>query len=269
MDKIYNMDGRVVMITGGSRGLGREMALGFAAQGANVAIVSRKLESCEEAAREVEALGVRALPLAAHVGHWDELDATVDKIMDHFGRIDVLVNNAGIAGGAPIEETTLGMWQRNMDILATGYFLMAREAVKVMKKQGNGGTMVFIGSKNSIAPGKGATAYSTAKAAEIHLARSLAEELGGAGIRVNSILPDAVIQGSSIWDSDWKEARAKQYGISVDELQDHYRQRNILKTEILPDDIAEAVAFLAGPRSAKTTGGVITVDGGVSTAYVR
>jgi NAD(P)-dependent dehydrogenase (short-subunit alcohol dehydrogenase family) len=146
---------------------------------------------------------------------------------------------------------------------------MAREAYKVMRAQGIGGTMVFVGSKNSLAPGKGATAYATAKAAEIHLARSLAEEAGGYGIRVNSVLPDAVIRGSSIWDGEWKQARAEQYGVKVEDLNEYYRQRNTLKVEILPDDIAEAIAFLAGPRSAKTTGAVLTVDGGVAAAYVR
>jgi NAD(P)-dependent dehydrogenase (short-subunit alcohol dehydrogenase family) len=156
-----------------------------------------------------------------------------------------------------------------MDILVTGDFLMAREAFKVMKAQGLGGTMVFVGSKNSIAAGKGAAAYSAAKAAEVHMARCLAEEGGALGIRVNSVLPDAVIQGSSIWDEGWKEARAKQYGVNVDDLGKFYSQRNVLKAEIFPEDLAEAIAFLAGPRSAKTTGTMLPVDGGVTAGYVR
>ncbi|MEP7294495.1 MAG: SDR family oxidoreductase, partial [Chloroflexota bacterium] len=112
-------------------------------------------------------------------------------------------------------------------------------------------------------------AYSAAKAGEIHLARCLAEEGGAYGIRVNSVLPDAVIRGSSIWDSEWKEARATQYGVGVEDLNDFYRKRNTLKVEILPEDLAEAIAFMAGPRSAKTTGGLLTVDGGVPAAYAR
>jgi NAD(P)-dependent dehydrogenase (short-subunit alcohol dehydrogenase family) len=138
-----------------------------------------------------------------------------------------------------------------------------------MKAQGIGGAMVFVGSKNSIAAGKGAAAYSAAKAAEVHMARCLAEEGGPLGIRVNSVLPDAVIQGSSIWSGEWKEARAKQYGVEVDDLGKFYSQRNVLKVEIFPEDLAEAIAFLAGPRSAKTTGTMLPVDGGVTAGYVR
>src|SRR5262249_25021361 len=152
---------------------------------------------------------------------------------------------------------------RNMDILGMGYFLVAREAFRVLKNQARGGSIIFVGSKNSISPAKNAGAYSAAKAAEVHLARCLAEEGGGSGIRVNRVLPDAVLQGSSIWDQGWREARAKGYGVKPDELCEIYRQRTTLKVSIYPEDIAEAILFFAGPRSSKTTGGILTVDGGV------
>ncbi len=263
--------GKVVLITGAASGIGRATAYRLAQDGAHVVVADINREGAEAVAADlVKQFGFKRAT-GAHVDVTDEAAVieTLRQTVLAYGGLDVLVNNAGIAGGAPIEETTLEVWRRNMDILATGYFLMAREAFKVLKAQGVGGSMVFVGSKNSISPGKGATAYSAAKAAEIHLARSLAEEGGPHGIRVNSVLPDAVIRGSSIWDSQWKEARAKQYGIQETDLNDYYRQRNTLKVEILPEDIAEAIAFLAGPRSAKTTGGVLTVDGGVPTAYVR
>ncbi|HLR22106.1 MAG TPA: SDR family oxidoreductase, partial [Pseudogracilibacillus sp.] len=138
-----------------------------------------------------------------------------------------------------------------------------------MKEQNIGGNMVFVGSKNSIYAGKNAAAYSTAKAAEVHLARTVAADGGQYGIRVNSVLPDAVIRGSKIWDSEWKEERASSYGIGTDELEEHYRKRTILNENVLPQDIAESIAFLSSSKAAKTTGCMVTVDGGVAAAFTR
>ena len=138
-----------------------------------------------------------------------------------------------------------------------------------MKVQGLGGSIVFVVSKNALVASKQASAYNAAKGAELHLARTIAEEGGPFGIRVNAVCPDAVIQGSKIWTSQWREERAKAYGIRPEEIEEYYRQRTTLKVNVFPQDVAEAVLFFASDRSSKTTGGVLTVDGGVPAAYVR
>jgi NAD(P)-dependent dehydrogenase (short-subunit alcohol dehydrogenase family) len=154
-------------------------------------------------------------------------------------------------------------------VLGTGYFLVAREGFRVLKTQGRVGSIVFVASKNGLVGGRNAAAYSSARALEIHLARCLAEEGGGHGIRVNTVNPDAVLRGSGIWDSAWREQRALTYGIEPDELEELYRARTPLKVKVLPEDVAEAVLFLASGRSAKSTGNILNVDGGVVAAYTR
>jgi NAD(P)-dependent dehydrogenase (short-subunit alcohol dehydrogenase family) len=196
-------------------------------------------------------------------------DAFADAVRA-YGGIDIVVSNAGLASSAPIEETTLGEWQRNIDVLATGSFLVAREAFHVLNAQGRGGSLIIVASKNALVAGKNAGAYSAAKAAELHLARCLAEEGGPKGIRVNTVNPDAVLQGSRIWEGRWREERAATYGIAPDQLEEHYRKRTVLGVNVLPEDIAEAVAYFASPtRSTKSTGNILNVDGGITAAYSR
>ena len=186
-----------------------------------------------------------------------------------FGGLDILVANAGIASAAPIEETTTALWRKNYDVLVEGYFLAARSAFTLMKLQ-NGGSIVFIGSKNALAATPNASAYASAKAASVHLARCLALEGAEHGIRVNVVNPDAVIRGSKIWDGDWRKERADSYGVDPgEELEEFYRKRSLLKLNVLPEDIAEAVWYFASSASAKSTGNILNVDAGNAQAFTR
>ncbi|MDW8292776.1 MAG: bifunctional rhamnulose-1-phosphate aldolase/short-chain dehydrogenase, partial [Anaerolineae bacterium] len=260
--------GRVAFVTGGASGIGRAIARRLAQEGAHVVIADINVEGAQSVADEIcKTQGFkRALAVPCDVTREDEVARAFAEAARAYGGVDIVVNNAGIASSAPIEETTLADWQRNMDVLATGYFLVAREAFRMLKQQGRGGALVFICSKNSVYAGKNASAYSAAKAAELHLARCLAEEGGAFGIRVNSVLPDAVLQGSGIWNSRWREERAKNYGIRPEELEAYYAARTALKVNVFPEDVAEAVLFLASDRASKTTGAMLTVDGGVAAA---
>ena len=186
-----------------------------------------------------------------------------------FGGVDIVVSNAGIASSAAIEETTLALWDRNMSILSTGYFLVSREAFRLLKAQGLGGSVVFIGSKNGLAASPGASAYCTAKASELHLARCLALEGAPEGIRVNVVNPDAVLRGSRIWAGEWLEQRAATYQTDKEGLEEMYRQRSLLKRSVFPEDIAEGVYFFASEASAKSTGNIVNVDAGNVQAFTR
>ena len=196
------------------------------------------------------------------------VDAAFAEAVLAYGGLDILVSNAGIASAAPFEDTSLEMWNRNITLMATGYFLAARAGFRLMKQQ-KSGNIVFIASKNGLAASPGASAYCTAKAAEIHLARCLALEGAPHGIRVNTVNPDAVLRGSKIWQGEWRTQRAASNKVSVDELEEVYRQRSMLKLAVYPEDIAEAVTFFVSDASAKSTGNILNVDAGNLVSFPR
>jgi rhamnulose-1-phosphate aldolase/alcohol dehydrogenase len=263
--------GRVALITGGASGIGRATARTLAARGAHVVVADRNVDGVAEVAEELTAAygARRALAVSVDVTSEDAVVEMTRRAVLEYGGIDILVASAGLATSAPVTETTLADWEQNYAVLARGTFLAARETFRVLLEQGRGGSVVFVASKNALVAGANAAAYSSAKAATLHLARCLAEEGGPHGIRVNTVNPDAVIQGSSIWSSDWKAERASTYGVGEDELQTFYQARTKLGVAVLPEDVAEAIAFFAGPRSAKSTGNILNVDGGVTAAYPR
>jgi len=271
MPKPKSLAGRVAFITGGAGGIGRATAERLASEGACVV-----LADIDEAAlantkgdfeKRFSADAVRTVKL--DVTKEDAVLGAFAEASVEFGGIDILVSNAGIASSAPVEDTTLAMWNKNIDILATGYFLVSREAFRLFRRQKLGGNVVFVASKNGLASSPNASAYCTAKAAEIHLARCLALEGADAGIRVNTVNPDAVLRGSKIWNGEWREQRAASSKIEVDDLEEHYRKRSMLKLNVFPEDIAEAIFFLASDASAKSTGNIINVDAGNAQSFTR
>ncbi len=261
---------RVAVVTGGASGIGRAVAERFAASGAAVVIADIDAEKARSTASELcEKYGKwQAMAVHADVTQEEDVQKAIAEAVLRYGGLDILVSNAGFAISWPFSQTPLEDWEKQYAVLARGYFLVSREVVRVLEKQGLGGSLIFIASKNALMAGKNNAAYSTAKAAELHLARGLAEELGPSGIRVNSICPDAVIN-TSIWTPEWRERRAAQYGIAPDQLEEYYRRRNLLKVNIRPEDVAEAALFLASERSSRTTGCILTVDGGLPGAFPR
>ena len=263
--------GRVAVITGGASGIGRAAARALAARGAHVVVADLNVDGATEVAEEIVTAHGARRATAVHVDVTSEqavVEMTRRAVLE-YGGLDILVASAGLATSAPVTETSLEEWELNYAVLARGYFLAAREAFRVLIEQGRGGSLVFVASKNALVAGANASAYSSAKAAALHLARCLAEEGGPHGIRVNTVNPDAVIEGSSIWSSDWKAERASTYGVDERDLETFYRGRTKLGVNVYPDDVAEAIAFFAAPRSTKSTGNIINVDGGVTAAYPR
>ena len=262
---------RIALVTGGASGIGRAVARRLATEGAHVLVGDVDEAGAKKTAEEIiAAVGAgRALGLAMDVTNEASIRAAFEAAVLTWGGLDILVSNAGIAHSAPVAEMSIADWERSFAVNSTGHFLVAREAMRVMIAQGIGGALVFVATKNVMAPGKDFAAYSAAKAAEAQLAKVLALEGAPHGIRSNIVNPDAVFQDSRLWSDDVRRQRAQAQGITVDQLEDFYRKRNLLGARILPEDVAEAVLFLASDRSAKTTGCTITVDGGVREAFPR
>ena len=271
MPKAKSLAGQVAFVTGAAGGIGLATAARLLSEGACVMLADIDDAALVKAQDELaSAFGSDVVrPLKMDVTDEAQVLAGLDRVTLEFGGLDILVSNAGMASSAPIEETSLKMWNRNMNVLSTGYFLVSREAFKVFRTQGIGGSIVFVASKNGLAASPNAAAYCTAKASEIHLARCLALEGAGAQIRVNVVNPDAVLRGSKIWTGEWKEQRAAAYDLSTDDLEAHYRDRSMLKRSVFPEDIAEAIYFLASDSSAKSTGNIINVDAGNAQSFTR
>ena len=262
---------RIALVTGAGSGIGRAVARRLAAEGAHVVVGDLDESGARRTADEVSAaVGAgRAIGLSMDVTSEASVRAAFETAVLAYGGLDILVSNAGIAHSAPVERMALADWERSFAVNSTGHFLVAREAMRILIPQGLGGTLVFVATKNVMSPGKDFAAYSAAKAAEAQLAKVLALEGAPHGIRSNIVNPDAVFQDSKLWSEDVRRERAAAQGIAVEQLEDFYRKRNLLGARILPDDVAEAVLFLASDRASKTTGCTLTVDGGVKDAFPR
>ena len=266
-----SMAGRVALVTGGAGGIGAASAERYLREGACVMLADIDNAALAETFEGLSAKYSADVVRTVNMNVTDEaaVASAYSEIAAEFGGVDILVSNAGIANSAPIEETSLDLWNKNMSILSTGYFLVSREAFKLFKVQDMGGAVVFVASKNGLAASPNASAYCTAKASEIHLARCLALEGAPMGVRVNVVNPDAVLKGSKIWQGEWLDQRAGTYGTDKDGLEEMYRDRSLLKRSVLPEDIAEAAYFLASDLSAKSTGNIINVDAGNKEAFTR
>ena len=257
---------QVAIITGAGGGIGKAIADKLAAEGANVVLTDiseeRLIEAHNTYKRDVSSWAV------CDVTNSDEVATAFAKAALEFGGIDIVVHSAGLAISKSLVDHSLKDWNILQDVLVKGQFLMAKEGVEMMRKQNMGGNIVNIASKNGLVSGPNNVGYGTAKAAQQHMGRLLAAELGPEKIRVNTVNPDGVIIGSKIWEGKWAEGRAKAYGITVEELPAFYAKRNLMNEIIRPDDIANAVFALVGILD-KSTGNILNVDGGMSTAFVR
>lgn len=271
MPKPKSLAGRIAYVTGGAGGIGGATGQRLLGEGACLVIADIDEKALSERVAAITKRHGRDAAIGVKLDVTDEaaVIASFEEAARAFGGVDIVVSNAGIASASPVEDTSLGLWQKNMDILATGYFLVSREAFRLMQRQSIGGAIIFIASKNGLAASAGASAYCAAKASEIHLARCLALEGAAHGIRVNTVNPDAVLRGSKIWEGEWRQQRAASNKVAEDQLEEVYRQRSLLKLSVFPEDIAEGIYFFASDLSAKSTGNILNVDAGNAQAFTR
>ncbi|GAB2768616.1 bifunctional rhamnulose-1-phosphate aldolase/short-chain dehydrogenase [Rhabdobacter roseus] len=269
MPKPKSLSGKIALVTGGTGGIGQAIAEELMREGAVAVLADRdRLEETQTGvAKTYGKDNVRAT--AIDVTQPDAVAEAIKQTVLAYGGVDIVINCAGISISKALEDTTLQDWDRLQDILVKGQFLVSQQAVEVLRKQGTGGDIVNIASKNALFAGPNNVGYGTAKAAQLHMSRLLAAELGKDKIRVNTVNPDAVLRNSKIWEGEWAAGRAKAYGVSVEELPALYAKRTILNEEILPEDIATAVRVFVDGSLGKSTGNVLNVDGGFAPSFVR
>jgi rhamnulose-1-phosphate aldolase/alcohol dehydrogenase len=259
---------RVALVTGAGSGIGRAIARRLAAEGACVVVADLNAGSAASVAAEIGSADVAAA-VTADVSREEQIAAAFAQAALAFGGVDLVVNNAGLSISKPLAETTLRDWDLQHDVMARGSFLMSRELAKLMIEQGIGGDIVYIVSKNAFFAGPNNVAYGATKADQAHQVRLLAAELGEYGIRVNGVNPDGVVRGSGIFAGGWGAQRAAVYGVPEDELGAFYAKRTLLKREVLPEHVANAVFVLTAGELSHTTGLHIPVDAGVAAAFLR
>jgi NAD(P)-dependent dehydrogenase (short-subunit alcohol dehydrogenase family) len=271
MPKPKALSGRIALITGSAGGIGKAIAKKFAEEGACVVLGDNDANRMKEAEEEFKTtFGKDAFATTImDVTSGQQITDAFLAASFAFGGVDIIVNNAGLSISKPLEEHTEKDWDILYDVLVKGQFLITQAGVNTMRKQGLGGDVINIVSKNALVSGPNNAGYGSAKAAQLHLSRLNAAELGADKIRVNVINPDAVIADSKIWAGAWAEGRAKAYGVKVEELPAFYAKRTLLNEVILPTDIANACYALVGGLLNKSTGNVVNVDGGVAAGFVR
>ena len=260
--------GRIALVTGAASGIGKAIATRLAAEGACVVIADLDLTKAEAAAAEIGNHDV-AVGIRADISDAEQVVAAIDAALRAFGGLDLVVNNAGMSISKSLLDTTEADWDLQHDVMAKGSFLVAQAAARAMIDQRVGGDIVYICSKNAVFAGPNNIAYSAVKADQAHQVRLLAAELGEHGIRVNGINPDGVVQGSGIFAGGWGAQRAAVYGVPEDELGQFYAQRTLLKREVLPEHVANAVTAITSDEFSHTTGLLLPVDAGVAAAFLR